>query len=288
MLICNTSLYGGAGIYLPKCVKERFTNSPGESNWLEPLTEALMLLNFHPEKFAVKRDVLDTDVWGFWAICPILYGKKLPWVKEYKQTLEGIERNLKEGKLGDAADCVEVLLTLHDHQIPEPLTTALRHFAEYMENICGDFESHILSLCCILLPFHSTQAHLRNEIQQALELCLKIGLDTYPWIGELMKQQMKYPEEAIVPIQPVLPSAIDRPTPTPEEALEFRDRGNYMNQLQDAMMNPAVRLVLINGAYGIGKSSVSSQVKRAKFRQKVYQVWGGVSPQSIPAEKVSL
>lgn len=32
--------------------------------------------------------------------------------------------------------------------------------------------------------------------------------------------------------------------------------------------------------------SVSSQVKRAKFRHKVYQFWGGVSPQSIPAEKL--
>ena len=31
---------------------------------------------------------------------------------------------------------------------------------------------------------------------------------------------------------------------------------------------------------------VSSQVKRAKFRHKVYQFWGGVSPQSIPAEKL--
>ena len=31
---------------------------------------------------------------------------------------------------------------------------------------------------------------------------------------------------------------------------------------------------------------VSSQVKRAKFRQEVYQFWGGVSPQSIPAEKL--
>ena len=31
---------------------------------------------------------------------------------------------------------------------------------------------------------------------------------------------------------------------------------------------------------------VSSQVKRAKFRHKVYQFWGGVSPGSIPAEKL--
>ena len=31
---------------------------------------------------------------------------------------------------------------------------------------------------------------------------------------------------------------------------------------------------------------VSSQVKRAKFRQEVYQFLGGVSPQSIPAEKL--
>ena len=34
------------------------------------------------------------------------------------------------------------------------------------------------------------------------------------------------------------------------------------------------------------EEGVSSQVKWAKFRQKVYQVWGEVSPQSIPAEKL--
>ncbi len=34
-------------------------------------------------------------------------------------------------------------------------------------------------------------------------------------------------------------------------------------------------------------ADVSSQVKWAKFRQKVYQFWGEVSPGSIPAEKVS-
>ena len=33
-------------------------------------------------------------------------------------------------------------------------------------------------------------------------------------------------------------------------------------------------------------ADVSSQVKRAKFRHKVYQFWGGGSPGSIPAEKL--
>lgn len=256
MLICNTSRYGGSGIYLSKPVRERFVNSPGQSSWLEPLTEALMILRFHPESFAVRRGVLDTDVRGSWAVCPILYGEKLPWARDYKQTLDEIEKSLKEGNTGDAADYVEILLTLYDNQIPEPLIAALRYFTEQVGNFCGDIESYMLPLRCILLPFHSTQAHLHNEIQQALELCVKIGFDTYQWIGELMKQQARYPVEPIVPVQPVLPSAVAQPAPTQEESLEFRDRGSYMNQLQEAMMDPAVRLVLINGAYGIGKSSL--------------------------------
>lgn len=256
MLICNTSLYGGSGIYLSKSVKERFVNSPGQPSWLEPHTEALMMLNFHPKKFAVERSVLDTDVRGSWAACPILYGEKLPWVKEYKQTLNGIEESLKEGNIGDAADYVDILLTLYENQIPTPLFEAFRYFTERMDNFCGDVESYMLPLRCIWLPFHSTQAHLRNEIMQALNLCMQFGLIAYQWIGELMKQQQEYPEEPIVSVQPVLPSAIARPVPTQEEALEFRDRGHYMNQLQEAILDPTVRLVLVNGAYGIGKSSL--------------------------------
>lgn len=40
-------------------------------------------------------------------------------------------------------------------------------------------------------------------------------------------------------------------------------------------------------AVTVEDANVSSQVKRAKFRHKVYQCRGEVSPGSIPAEKVS-
>lgn len=170
--------------------------------------------------------------------------------------MDGIEESLKEGNTGDAADYVDILLALYDNQIPKSLIEALRYFTEQMNNFCGDIESYMLPLRCVLLPFHSTQAHLRNEITQALNICVGIGFTTYQWIGELMKQQQEYPEEPIVPVQPILPTAIAQPTPTQKETLEFRDRGHYMNLLQEVMLDPTVRLVLVNGAYGIGKSSL--------------------------------
>ena len=256
MLVCNTSRYGGSGIYLPNSVRERFSNSPGQSTWLEAANEAVMILNFHPGLFAIKRGVLDTTVRGNWTVCPILYGEKPSWEHDYKQTLQEITKSLQEGNTGDASDYAEMFLTLHDGQLPKQLVSIFNHFIEQIDNFCGNIPSLILLLRYILLPFHSTQAHLRNEIQNALKLCLDIGMDALPLIEGLMKQREMYPEEPIVLIQPILPATIDKPAPTQNEILEFRDRGHYMNQLLEAITDQRVRLILVSGAYGIGKSSL--------------------------------
>ena len=255
-LVCNTSRYGGSGIYLTPSVRERFSNSPGQSAWLEAAREAVMMLNFHPGLFAIKRGVLDTTVRGSWAVCPILYGEKPSWVHDYKQILQDINKSLNEGDTGDACDYAEMFLSLYDGQLPKQLVSAFNSFIEQIDNFCGDISSHILLLRYILLPFHSTQAHLRNEIQNTLKLCMDIGVEALPLIEGLMKQRERYSEEPIVLLQPILPVTVDKPAPTQDEVLAFRDRGYYMNQLQEAITDQRVRLILVSGAYGIGKSSL--------------------------------
>lgn len=256
MLVCNTSRYGGSGIYLTNSVRGRFSNSPGQSTWLEVASEAVMILDFHPGLFAIKRGVLDTTVRGSWAVCPILYGEKPSWVHDYKQILQDINKSLKEGDTGDACDYAEMFLSLYDGQLPKQLVSAFNSFIEQIDNFCGDISSLILLLNYIQLPFHSTQAHFRNEIQNTLNLCINIGMEALPLIGRLMEQRERYSEEPIVSLQPILPATVDKPAPTQDEVLAFRDRGYYMNQLQEAITDQRVRLILVSGAYGIGKSSL--------------------------------
>ena len=55
-LVCNTSRYGGSGIYLTHSVRERFSNSPGQSTWLEAASEAVMILNF-TQDFLLSNEV---------------------------------------------------------------------------------------------------------------------------------------------------------------------------------------------------------------------------------------
>lgn len=256
VLVCNNGRYGGSGIYLSKSVRQRFSNPPGQSTWLESKMEAIMFLDFLPDSFAVKRGVLDTAVRGSWAVCPLLYGKEPPWEKDYKITLREIKKCLQEGECGDAADYAEVLLTLREGHLPDTLQKAFAYFQNHVENFCGDILFYTLPLQCVLLPFHSTYAQFRGEIKNALELCVNFGQEAIPFIVGLMQQKETYPEETLIPIEPILPEAVKGRIPTQAETLEFRDRGNYMNQLQEAMTNSSVHLILISGAYGIGKSSL--------------------------------
>ena len=257
MLICNASSFGGSGIHLPSSVRQRFTNPPGQPSCLEKWDEALLLLDFLPGSYFVKRSVLDTDVRGSWAVCPILYGENPPWQQNYKQTLRDMEQYLSLGSAADAADAADVLLTLRESQLPPRLEAVFRNFSAQAATFCGDTAACLLPLRCLLLPLNSTQAHLRREIQTALHLCVEAGPSAVPLMAALMNQQDLYPEEEPIPVQPILPSAVAKPASTEEDNLRFRDRGAYMTQLQNAITNPAVRLILISGAYGIGKTSLT-------------------------------
>lgn len=264
MLICNASQYGGSGIFLPETVRERFTNIPGQPSSVQAHSEMLMLLDFLPSQFSVKKGVLDKSVRGSWAMCPICYGRNQIWRSDYLQTLDEIEKCLQADDIIGAADYAEILRSLHEGQLPPALEAAFNSFIAHTANLCGDTQICILQLKAVLLDIHSTQGHLYSEFPEMIDFCVKMGRAmALPQINSLIEQQEKYPEESLTPIQPTLPTSITRASPTESENIEFRDRGNYMNQLQDAITNPAAKLILVSGAYGIGKSStVSMSFKR--------------------------
>lgn len=255
MLICNASQYGGTGICLPDAVRERFTNMPGQSSHIGASEEALMLLELSPDHFYVKRGVLDTDVRGSWWSCPILCEKDPEWKEDYLQTLCEIEKSLEKGDIDDAMDYTEVFPSLYEDQLPHPLQKAFGSFRSQLANFCGDPRPYILLLKVALLDIYPTHAHFYNEFPDMIDLCVAIGSDALPQIAALIRQRDRYPKIAIPYIQPTLPAAVTRAQPTEKEDLEFRDRGNYMTQLQEAITDPAVRLILVTGAYGIGKTS---------------------------------
>lgn len=262
MLICNASQYGGSGIFLPESVRERFANTPGQSSYIQEQTEMLFLLDFLPNHFFVKRGVLDRDVRGSWAMCPIYYGKQQIWRYDYLQTLQEIETHLKAEDVESAVDYAEILLSLYEGQLPVALEMALNSFIVHTANFCGDVQSCVLSLKVILLDVHSTQAQMHNEFPEMINFCVSIGTVAIPQITALIEQRDKYPEEPITQIQPTLPESITRTQPTDLENMEFRDRGNYMTQLQEAITDPTVRLILVSGAYGIGKTSTVAMTFR--------------------------
>lgn len=263
MLVCNASQYGGSGIFLPETVRERFTNIPGQSSSIQAHNEMLMLLDFLPNQFSVKKGVLDKNVRGSWAICPICYGKQQIWRSDYLQTLHEMDECLNADDIITATDYAEILLSLHEGHLPPALETAFNSFIAHIANFCGDTQSCILPLKAALLDIHSTHAHLRNEFPEMITFCVNIGSVAMPQIAALIEQREKYPEEPIMQIQPTLPASITRKSPTELENMEFRDRGNYMNQLQEAIISPTVKLILVSGAYGIGKTStVSMSFKR--------------------------
>lgn len=262
MITCNASQYGGSGIYLPEAIRERFSNTPGQSTYIQAQKEMLMLLDLLPGQFSVRRGVLDKDVRGSWGICPIYYGKQQAWRSDYSQILREIEKCLKEEDIDNAVDYAEIFLVLYEGQLPSTLETAFRSFIAHISNFCGDIQFYMLPLKSIFLDIHSTQAHLYNEFPKMIDFCVDIGKPAITQITTLIEQRDNYPQEPIIPIQPTLPASVTRATPTDAENMEFRDRGNYLNQLQDAVINPLIKLILISGAYGIGKTSTVAMAFR--------------------------
>lgn len=190
MLICNASQYGGSGIYLPDTVQERFTNTPGQSSYMEAKKEALMFLDFLPDQFFVKRGIMDTTVRGNWAVCPIFYyGKQLKWKKDYLKALQKTEHYLKEGDTESATENVEILLSLYEGQLPDSLVVAFNHFMANIGNFCGDTQSYVLPLRAILLDIHSTEAHLYHEFPQMIDFCVNVGKNALSQITALIEQR---------------------------------------------------------------------------------------------------
>lgn len=262
MLICNASQYGYTGIYIPEAVKERFTNVPGQASFVQSQDEMLMLLELQPDYFSVQKGVLDNKVRGSWALCPIYYEGQHKWKTEYLQAMEGIEKSLQLNVFEDAIDYAEILLTLCKGQLPSALESAFKGFIIHAANFSGDIRSCLLPLKAVLMDIHSTQAHMYNEFPAMISFCVKVGKLAMPQIQALIEQRDKYPEEEIVKIQPTLPATVTRAQPTQEEDDKFRDRGNYMTQLQNAIVDPTVKLILVSGAYGIGKTSTVSMTFR--------------------------
>lgn len=255
MLICNTSQYGGSGIYIPAPVRERFTNSPGQPSYIEAKKEALLFLNFLPGQFFVMRSILDNTVLGNWAVCPMTYVEQPKWKSAYKQVLREVEESLQKGEADSASDAVEIFLSLHAGQIPIALENAFNHFMAHIGNFSGTPLPYILPLKSALLEIHSTEAQMYHEFSPVISFCVEVGEIALPQISALIKQRDQYPDQPILPIQPTLPVSVTRPLPTETESVEFRDRGQYLTQIQDALTDPAVKLILVSGAYGIGKSS---------------------------------
>lgn len=262
MLLCNASQYSGSGIFLPETVRERFTNTPGQSSYIQSRDEMLMLLDFLPSQFSVRRGVLDKNVRGSWVVCPIYYKKQQTWKSDYFQILREIENCLKKEDIDNAVDYAETFLTLYEGQLPPTLEAAFHGFTAQISNFCGNMQSYILPLKSIFLDIHSTQAHLHNEFTDMIYFCVNIGAQAMPQITTLIEQREKYPKESISQIQPTLPTSVTRTKPTDTENMEFRDRGIYLNKLQNAIIDPIVKLILVSGAYGIGKTSTVAMTFR--------------------------
>lgn len=254
-LVCNSEQYGGSGIYLSDPVRNRFTNPPGQGSYMEKSSEALMLVEIQPSQFFVKRGILDAMVLGYWTICPVIYGHHPKWEKDYSDVLQMIEESLADGRIDDAGEYAEIFVSLHNLQIPTALENAFNRLPQQLSNYCGDARPYLDSLKVIQADVHSTQEQFLMELDQAFTFCGLVGTPALGQVASIFAQREQYPQTSDLQREPVVPVSVARPIPTEKDDQIFRDRGNYMTQLQEAITNPRIRLILVSGAYGIGKTS---------------------------------
>lgn len=252
--ICNTSTYGHSQVFLPEPVKQRFKNA--EQIEIGKNEEGLLVTDINQEHFFATRGVLDNAILGNCSFHPIVYSENEQFHSDYNQTISDVKKNLVNGTMFEVDDTLELFKICYEGKIPKQMEAMINRLQTRCSNFCGDPEEFLQMYTTIILDMYDTKVHFGRELVAPIQFAQKLrrrGLEVLSVLYELEETYPKSSDDFY--IKPIMPKSVLKQDPTISEIESFRDRSTFFNQLQNNIDNPNVRLILINGAYGIGKTS---------------------------------
>lgn len=255
LLYCNTAQYGGSGMFLNQRVSYRYMVKGDEECIASEKKEKVIEIMFSPEKnFAVKGRI-DNRVIGSYNIIPVYYNNESNWIGNYQENLVKVKECIRENNIYDAENILDTYLISNQEELIPDLLKQINGFVSKLGNFTGKSDELLQTLTAVMLDTYDIKILLGNEIEHAIKLCLEIGHKAYENMGPLMKMSEEYKKGSMLPLKACFPKEVHGIEISDEDVNAFRNRGNFITMLQRFVNDEEVKLILVSGAYGIGKST---------------------------------
>ena len=255
LLYCNTAQYGNSGVFLNKNVNFRYKVQGDAKCIATGKKEEIVEITFKPEENFAVRGRIDDRVIGSFNIIPIYYNNESNWIKGYQNELIQVQNYIKDNDIYSAENVLDSFLMFNQQTIVPEMAKQINEFISKLGNFMGNPEELMQNLSMLLLDTYDIKIYLGNEIEQAVKLCLSVGYKAYENMQPLMKMMEYYKKGVELPLQTCFPKEIASIDITAEDVNAFRDRGSFITMLQRFVNENEVKIILVSGAYGIGKST---------------------------------
>ncbi len=255
LLYCNTAQYGNSGVYLNKNVSLRYM-VPGDADCMAvDKKEEMVEINFAPEENYAVRGRIDNRIIGYFNVAPIYYNNESNWIREYQEQLVNVQNCMQDNDTYEAENILDSFLMLNQQNIVSDLSKQISEFVGKLANFTGRPEEFMQMLASVLLDTYDIKIYLGNEIEQAKNICWHAGYKAYENMEPLMKMSDYYKEGITLPLQVCFPKEVSGIKISDDDVNAFRNRGSFITMLQRFIHDSEVKIILVSGAYGIGKST---------------------------------
>ncbi len=254
-LICsNTSLYGNSGMYIPHDVHYRFENGSDEKPKIERNEEAVIEFQFDLDGMFIKKGVIDDRIIGRYKIYPICYSDGQEWEKKYDILCNNLQNMLGRSDFYEIEEVIDAFL-LENETTPLCVKKSLEIFRKKLSNYSGNKEEILRQIKMLLISIYDTQVFLGNEIKRSISFCGEQGTVATETMLYLLRGADLYKPREVKPLEVKLRANLKRGNVSDSVIKSFRGRGNYISDFQNLMSTERCKCIIVNGAYGIGKTA---------------------------------
>ena len=262
VLLCNRSDFGHTGMYLPPAIAKRLSGT----SLPDPQTgEYLVEISISLTDLFIKQGVVDNTPAGEHFCYHHLVYATNPDLQS--RLIKLFETNPSRSRT-DIIESFESFLDQHEKDIPQHMFMQFDKLRNQLSTGAEDTTVLLQKNTPIFLDVPDTKVYFSSEINAAILTIMRMLEDTsspslYRIHQGLINQKKQLPpaKSGYKPLQRIVRN--NAPNITNDAILSFRGRGTDMDNLQESMDNERYRLILVSGAYGIGKTSfVKVMLKR--------------------------
>ena len=270
----NSASEGGTFFNIPANWQSHIKGYTSLETSIPKDVEAVFEVDFNPEGFFEKRGSIKTDpICSRPVMFPIVYKSETNWLPGFVSLRSDLIEWLQASNKETAVDWLGSYLTDEAESIP----ALVAHNLKYLQHCIlplfdGNLDSvkEAFELVEISDEVENTQVFRARQVSAAIQLLAEYLPEATDETTDLVlgsmrhlkKWQQKLPPAAAVPPhkkeEPLAPMEATRQDGVfqgEEDLVEaFQDRGGNLDEIRNLLQNPDVKVIVVTGSIGIGKS----------------------------------